>query len=231
MDELRTRAKRCSRAWASCPAGRSCSILAAERDDVELVGGAARDLLLGRTPRELDVVVDQDAPRFAGELAAASARRQASDHEGRFGVRSTSASGPPWCAWQAGRIDVAMPARRALPAAGRAAGGARRARIEEDLRRGTSPSTRSPSRSAAPRKGELRAAPHALEDLARGRLRVLHERSFIDDPTRLLRLARYRARLGFESSRTPPSSRPRRSPAEPSRRSPARASAPSCASR
>jgi len=27
---------------------------------------------------------------------------------------------------------------------------------------------------------------------------VLHERSFIDDPTRLLRLARYRARLGFE---------------------------------
>ena len=27
---------------------------------------------------------------------------------------------------------------------------------------------------------------------------MLHERSFIDDPTRLLRLARYRARLGFE---------------------------------
>ncbi len=32
----------------------------------------------------------------------------------------------------------------------------------------------------------------------RRRLRVLHERSFLDDPTRLLRLARYRARLGFE---------------------------------
>ncbi len=30
-----------------------------------------------------------------------------------------------------------------------------------------------------------------------GRLRVLHERSFLDDPTRLWRLARYRARLGF----------------------------------
>ena len=29
-------------------------------------------------------------------------------------------------------------------------------------------------------------------------LRVLHERSFEDDPTRLLRLARYAARLGFE---------------------------------
>ena len=29
-------------------------------------------------------------------------------------------------------------------------------------------------------------------------LRVLHERSFEDDPTRLLRMARYAARLGFE---------------------------------
>src|SRR4029077_17477496 len=43
----------------------------------------------------------------------------------------------------------------------------------------------------------LRAAPHALDDLAAGRLRVLHDASFIDDPTRLLRLARYEARLGF----------------------------------
>ena len=47
------------------------------------------------------------------------------------------------------------------------------------------------------RPGELRHAPHALEDLRAGRLRVLHERSFLDDPTRLWRLARYRARLGF----------------------------------
>src|SRR5207244_6516246 len=31
-----------------------------------------------------------------------------------------------------------------------------------------------------------------------GRLRVLHERSFLDDPTRLLRLWRYAARLRFE---------------------------------
>src|SRR4029077_10378281 len=43
----------------------------------------------------------------------------------------------------------------------------------------------------------LRAAPHALDDLAAGRLRVLHDASFVDDPTRLWRLARYQARLGF----------------------------------
>jgi tRNA nucleotidyltransferase (CCA-adding enzyme) len=42
------------------------------------------------------------------------------------------------------------------------------------------------------------AVDSAQADLAAGRLRVLHERSFSDDPTRALRLARYAERLGFE---------------------------------
>jgi tRNA nucleotidyltransferase (CCA-adding enzyme) len=40
--------------------------------------------------------------------------------------------------------------------------------------------------------------PHGgLADLREGLMRVLHELSFIDDPTRALRAARYAARLGF----------------------------------
>ena len=46
--------------------------------------------------------------------------------------------------------------------------------------------------------GHLTQYPGALADLAEGVLRVLHERSFEDDPTRLMRLARYAGRLGFE---------------------------------
>ena len=46
--------------------------------------------------------------------------------------------------------------------------------------------------------GALVEWPGARGDLAAGVLRVLHERSFEDDPTRLLRMARYGARLGFE---------------------------------
>ena len=42
------------------------------------------------------------------------------------------------------------------------------------------------------------AVPDALEDLGSKRLRVLHAASFTDDPTRLWRLARYAARLGFD---------------------------------
>jgi tRNA nucleotidyltransferase (CCA-adding enzyme) len=43
----------------------------------------------------------------------------------------------------------------------------------------------------------LRAVPGALEDLAARRLRVLHDASFVDDPTRLWRLVRYAVRLGL----------------------------------
>ena len=63
--------------------------------------------------------------------------------------------------------------------------------------------------------GELNAAPRALEDLKARRLRVLHDRSFIDDPTRLFRLARYAAGWGSRSSRTPAGwrkTRPRATP-------------------
>ncbi len=89
-------------------------------------------------------------------------------------------------------------ARRVLPRAGRAAGGPSGRHARRIYAAGTSRSTRSQCRSAARAGDELDSAQHALEDLAAGRLRVLHERSFIDDPTRLLRLARYRARLGFQ---------------------------------
>ena len=45
--------------------------------------------------------------------------------------------------------------------------------------------------------GELVGVPGAREDLRDGVLRVLHDASFADDPTRLWRVARYAARLGF----------------------------------
>jgi len=47
------------------------------------------------------------------------------------------------------------------------------------------------------RFGELFEFPDANSDLLARVLRVTHDNSFIDDPTRLLRLLRYGARLGF----------------------------------
>jgi tRNA nucleotidyltransferase (CCA-adding enzyme) len=46
--------------------------------------------------------------------------------------------------------------------------------------------------------GELHDYYGGLADLQRGRIRVLHSLSFIDDPTRMLRAVRYEQRYGFQ---------------------------------
>jgi tRNA nucleotidyltransferase (CCA-adding enzyme) len=148
-----------------------------------LVGGAVRDLLLGRAPRELDVVVEGDARALAAVLGAQV------EHP-RFG---TAAAALP----DGARIDVAA-ARRERYAAPGALPDVEPAPLAEDLLRRDFTVNAIALALAEPRRGALHEAPGALEDLREGRLRVLHEDSFRDDPTRVLRLARYRARLGFE---------------------------------
>jgi tRNA nucleotidyltransferase (CCA-adding enzyme) len=175
------------------PGGRELLELAAGREDVELVGGAVRDLLLGRTPRELDVVVTGDVDSFAEALLARlDGGAEVSAHE-RFGTACVE--------WESGRIDIASRRAESYARPG-ALPDVRAGTPEEDLRRRdfTVNAIAVPLGAADRVGGEpaLRAVDHALADLAAGRLRVLHDRSFIDDPTRLLRLARYYARLGFD---------------------------------
>ena len=147
---------------------------------VHLVGGAVRDLLRGVTPAELDVAVEGDTTALLTALGGLPLR-----HE-RFGT-ATVQSG-------ACRIDVAMTRAERYGSPG-ALPEVRPAGLEEDLGR------RDFTVNAIALDlgdGRLREAPGAQDDLRAGLLRVLHDRSFLDDPTRLWRLARYRARLGFE---------------------------------
>jgi tRNA nucleotidyltransferase (CCA-adding enzyme) len=146
---------------------------------VAVVGGFVRDVWLGREPRELDLVVEGDAVALARSLDG-----EVVVHE-PFGTASVTGDG--WL------IDLAMARRERYPVPG-ALPQVEPASIEQDLvRRDFTVNAIAVTLG----RGELLAAGHALEDLARGQLRVLHERSFIDDPTRLLRLARYAERLGF----------------------------------
>src|SRR6516164_1749830 len=146
--------------------GGSCLLeLAAGRDDVELIGGATRDLLLSRSPRELDVVVDGDAASFAAELAAklpgpgeeeAERSLQTTVHE-RFGTALVS--------FQSGRIDVAARRSESYPAPG-ALPEVRAGTPDEDLARRDFTINAIAVALGGPRAGGVRAAPHALEDLA-----------------------------------------------------------------
>jgi tRNA nucleotidyltransferase (CCA-adding enzyme) len=178
------------------PGGEALLEVAAQRNDVELVGGAVRDLLLGTAPRELDVVVGGDQLPF-GQAASLFARdlagrldvlADANEHE-RFGTALVE--------WDGGRVDIATRRAESYAAPG-ALPDVRAGTEEEDLERRDFTVNAIAVRLGGERRGKARAVPDALSDLEQGRLRVLHERSFTDDPTRLLRMARYRARLGFE---------------------------------
>jgi tRNA nucleotidyltransferase (CCA-adding enzyme) len=201
---------------ASLPGGPQVLQLAAQRGDVALVGGAVRDLLRGVSPREIDLVIDgesaafpQVAATFAPEPASFSSaaamfarelatlltrgddrvadRPQVSVHE-RFGTAVVS--------WSGGRVDIATrrseryPQRGALPEVSLAG-------EEQDLRRRDFTVNAIAVTLGGEHAGAVRSVAHALDDLQASLLRVLHSSSFEDDPTRLMRLARYSGRLGF----------------------------------
>jgi len=151
---------------------------------VWLVGGAVRDTLLGRAPRELDLVVEGDAPAVA-RRAAARLGGELVVHE-RFGTATVRAGTLV--------LDLASARRERYPAPGALPEVELGATIAEDLARRDFTVN---AIAVALADGAVARVAHAEEDLRAGRLRVLHDASFADDPTRLLRLARYAARLGF----------------------------------
>jgi tRNA nucleotidyltransferase (CCA-adding enzyme) len=146
-----------------------------------LVGGAVRDLLLGAERADLDVVVDgdvgalKDTPGFTPE------------RENRFLTGKLTIDGS--------EIDIAQARSERYPEPG-ALPEVEPASIRDDLARRDF----TINAMALPLEGEPELIdPHGgLEDLRGGRIRVLNEQSFVDDPTRALRAARYAARLGFE---------------------------------
>jgi tRNA nucleotidyltransferase (CCA-adding enzyme) len=170
---------------------RSVLDAAAEHPGVHVVGGAVRDALLGGVAQDLDFVVDGRAE----PVAAAVAERLGGDllEHDRFGTAQVTVDGRSYDFATARSERYERPG--ALPTVVPAAG------VEEDLLRRDFTVNALALAVGPPVPGHLLGAARALEDLDAGRLRVLHDASFRDDPTRLLRLARYSARLGFEVER------------------------------
>ena len=177
---------------AALPGGPELLEICRADGDSALVGGAVRDLLLGREPRELDVVVRSGGALLAGALAEA-VRGTGAEPRVRIHERFRTAA----VEWPGGRVDIAERRAESYPRPG-ALPEVRPGTAIEDLQRRDFTVNAMAVTLGGADAGAVLTAEHAGEDLAGGRLRVLHERSFIDDPTRLLRLARYAARLGFE---------------------------------
>ncbi|MBM2825306.1 MAG: cca [Dehalococcoidales bacterium] len=161
-------------------------IAAAQGQNLYLVGGVVRDLLLERRNLDLDLVVEGDAINLARRLADITQGKLIT--HSRFNTAKLK-----WDNWS---LDLAT------------------ARSETYDRPGALPRVKPGSLSADLFRRDFTINAMAIElvptrygqlvDLYRGRhdlehklIRILHEKSFIDDATRLWRGLRYEQRLGF----------------------------------
>jgi tRNA nucleotidyltransferase (CCA-adding enzyme) len=169
-------------AFAQLPAAAPLLPRLGDADGVHLVGGALRDLMLGGAPVDLDFVVDGDLGAVVDRIGAHTVIHD------RFGT----------CTVRLDRFhyDFARARRETYPRPG-ALPLVTPATLEDDLGRRDFTVNAMALAVGARDGATLRSVDRARQDLARKWLRVLHDASFIDDPTRLLRLARYAARLGF----------------------------------
>ena len=146
-----------------------------------LVGGVVRDLLLARPRLDIDVAIEGDV------AALADAPGFVLESGGRFLTGKLPLDGA--------EIDIAQARAETYPRPG-ALPDVKPATIDQDLARRDF----TVNAMAVPLAGDTELIdPHrGLDDLRAGTLRVLHDRSFVDDPTRALRAARYAARFDLE---------------------------------
>jgi tRNA nucleotidyltransferase (CCA-adding enzyme) len=154
-----------------------------------LVGGAVRDLMLGRTHIDLDLMTETDTAAIAEELARLVGGK-AVTHE-RFGTATVK--GPRF------QLDLARARAETYSRPG-ALPDVRPARLTDDLRRRDFTINAMALRLTEP-AGELIDPFGGSRDLKSRLVRVLHDTSFQDDATRMLRAVRYAARLEFKLER------------------------------
>ena len=160
-----------------------------------LVGGVVRDQLLhqrcGRSwsgVPDLDWVVEGDAAALVAELVTqvGSERISGVQKHGAFGTVAFQLDGIPLDLATARQEHYPAPAENPVVRAGT---------LDADLARRDFTINAMALDLVA---GELIDLHHGQEDLAAGQIRFLHAGSVQDDPTRVIRAARYAARLGFE---------------------------------
>ncbi len=167
---------------------------------IYIVGGVVRDLLLDRPIKDLDIVVEGDAIRLGREVVSLYRGRLVT-HPQFFTANWESEGDPdpniPIEGWGprmsldliSARLEV-YPSPAVLPEV-------RMGSIEDDLLRRDFTLNTLAVRLDGEHRGELLDRCGGLQDLKDGILRTIHERSFIDDPTRIFRGIRFEGRFGF----------------------------------
>ena len=155
-----------------------------------IVGGGVRDLLLEQETFDLDLVVDGDAIGLA-QLLANTIRGRLVVHT-RFRTANVR-----WNEWS---IDLTTARSESYDHPG-ALPKVKPGPLSDDLFRRDFTINTMAIQLDPGRYGDLIDLYGGQEDLGRRLIRVLHERSFIDDATRIWRALRYEQRLGFKLER------------------------------
>ncbi|HEX7216467.1 MAG TPA: hypothetical protein VF578_19810, partial [Methylomirabilota bacterium] len=162
------------------------------------VGGFVRDLLLGAAPPDVDLVVEGAGVAFARRLAEEIGGTLLV--HGSFGTASIEGGHAPAGAGldgvALGRVDIASARRERYAAAG-ALPDVEPAGLLEDLRRRDFSVNALAVALAPDRFGRLIDPLGGLPDIRARRLRALRPLAFVEDPSRIVRAARYAARLGL----------------------------------
>ncbi len=152
-----------------------------------LVGGTVRDLILNRPNLDFDLVLEGDALKFARQLANKTAAK-VTVHT-RFGTANFS--------HDKFHIDI-VTARSETYAAPGALPAVKPGAIRDDMRRRDFSINAIAIDLSPDSFGQIFDPHDGISDIEKKLIRVLHNKSFSDDATRILRAVRYEQRLDFK---------------------------------
>ena len=155
-----------------------------------IVGGPVRDKLLGITNSDLDFVVEGDGIKFAEILNKALKGK----------LLAYKAFGTATIEFKARRIDI-VTARQEFYEYPAAYPKVRPGSIKDDLFRRDFTINAMAMAINKNNFGQLIDFYKGKKDLKNGIIRALHDKSFIDDPTRIFRAVRFSVRFGFKIDR------------------------------
>lgn len=159
-----------------------------------LVGGFVRDLLLKRPSLDIDIVVEGDAIQVANVLCDRwNGTLEVHPQFGTASVTPEDVNLP--------KVDFVTARRETYQDAGTLPI-VKNGTITDDLCRRDFSINALAMRLDPSAFGDIVNKTGGLEDLTSGIVRVLHKESFIDDPTRIFRAARYAGRYGFRIPET-----------------------------
>jgi tRNA nucleotidyltransferase (CCA-adding enzyme) len=155
-----------------------------------LVGGFVRDLFLGVSNLDLDIMVEGDGIEYADALSARLNARCI--HHKRFGTATLVTEGHL-------KIDIASSRKETYPEPASLPEVKPGSILDDLARRDFSINAMAVSVNSDD-FGMLIDVYGGCRDLKKKRISVLHENSFVDDPTRILRAIRFEQRLAFSIS-------------------------------